>query len=441
MMKAMNASIMCLTALVPLMCAAQGPTISYEVNGLQVIQQPSAGSQIVTVSLYLLGGTRQLAPATAGIERVALEAAAGGTNRYPGVRSNIALARTGSRLRVIAGVDWTTFGFVGLVDQVDSTWAVFADRVVAPRLDSASVAVARARLRLEAHRRRQDPNTFIQAIADSVVFAGHPYAIDPNGTTASMDAITAADVHRYVAEQFVTSRMLLVVVGPVPPERVQQAVAATLGTLPRGTYRWTPPPPLPAHDRPTLSVVTRPLGTDYLFGYFNGPPVTSSDYAAFQVATDMLNGRLRFATAHENNVVRPDPALSYTVSATFYGRAIAMGGLYSMTDAPSLVLTSVRTEIWKVQWGWYQLYALTDYLDHFTSIYYLSNATGAGRADQLARAAIYLGDYRKVDAEFEALRHVQMGQIQAATGYYTRHIQFVYVGDPEDIDPSLMDAF
>jgi zinc protease len=421
--------------------AQQAEPVSYDVNGLHVIQAPAYNAQIVSVNLYFLGGTQQLTPSTAGIERLALNAAAGGTRRYPDSASTIAFSRTASRLRVLANLDWTVFGFTGLVDQFDSAWAVFADRVVAPTLDSAAVATAKARLRLDVHRRRVDPAGMMQAIADSVIFAGHPYGIDPNGTDASMDRITTADVRRYVGDQFVTSRMLLVIIGAVPREHVEQVVAATLGTLPRGTYKWTPPPPLPTHDRATLTAVERPLTTDYLFGYFNGPPATHSDYAAFHVATDLLSGRLRSATGRENQRPSPDVSLSYVVFAPFYGAGIARGAVFGMIDSPNRVLPIIHQQIQVEQNTGIPLLAFTEYVKHYTSSYYLSHQTSTAQADQLARAQILFGDYRRRDAELQDLQHVSVGEIQAASRYFMRHLQFVYLGARQDLDASELDAF
>jgi zinc protease len=418
-------------------------TISYEVNGLRVIQRPTPGTSIVSVNLYLLGGTRQLAPATAGIERLAIEAASGGTRRYPGADSRTAFSRTGSQSRVAAGSDWSTVGFAGTGDQFDSTWAVFADRVVAPTLDSSAVATARARLRLEASRRREDPRTLVRIMADSVIFAGHPYALDPNGTPESLDRITMADVRRYVAERFVTSRMLLVIVGTVPREDVERAVAATLGTLPRGSYRWTPPPPLPEHRHPRLTVVDRPLGTTYLVGYFAGPPVTSSDYAAFQVATDLLSANVQRGARLENLAFSYglEPTVTYSAGGAFYSRAIALGDLNATSDSPSLILPVMRRQMHLEQVEPFKLLPLTDYLNGFTTSHTLSQETNLRQADALARNEIYWGDYRRGDAEFEAFRHVTAGQVQAAARYYMRNIQFVYLGNAAYLDQSLIEGF
>jgi zinc protease len=413
---------------------ADSLTIDYDVGGVHVIQRPTYANNVVSVQLYLLGGTRQLTPATAGIERLALEAASEGSGHYPGIRSSVALRRTGSRVGISSGFDWTVFQFVGLADQFDSTWAVFADRIVAPTLDSAAVATTCAKLRVEARRRHEQPDSWVRSVADSMMFAGHPYAIDPNGTVESMDQLTSADVRRYVTDQYVTSRMLLVIVGTVPRERVERAVATTLGTRPHGTYAWTPPPPLTAHDQSAIAVINHPLNTNYLLGYYAGPAVTSSDYAAFHAATELLGSDLSTA-------IRERRSLSYAATAPYHGGAIAVGGLYASSIAPSLVVPVMRDQIRRLTIEQIDGWRLREYLDQFITQYYQSHETNSEQGASLARAQIYWGDYRRADAEFEAFRRVTPYDLGRAADRYMRHIQFAYLGDPRALDVALIKQF
>ena len=80
-------------------------TFSYDVGGVHVIQRPSFGNDVVSVHLYLLGGTRQLTPTTQGIEKLLLRTSEYGTVKYPGDATRAAWARTGSQLLVCADDD------------------------------------------------------------------------------------------------------------------------------------------------------------------------------------------------------------------------------------------------------------------------------------------------------------------------------------------------
>src|SRR4029077_19712696 len=111
--------------------------------------------------------------------------------------------------------DWTLFGLRCIRATFDSTWAIFADRVVAPTLDSSEVEFTRAHLVSAVSQTDEDPDDLLNRLADSVEYAGSPYALSPTGTAPSLRAIALGQLRRYHATQLVTSRMLLVVVGNV----------------------------------------------------------------------------------------------------------------------------------------------------------------------------------------------------------------------------------
>jgi zinc protease len=428
------------------LCGAQRPdtsTIAYDVGGVHVIQRTTPFAVLVSVNIYLIGGTQQLTPATAGIELLTLDAAARGTRHYPAAASAIAFQRTGSIPRLQVLPDWTVYGFVALPDQFDSSWAVFADRLVAPTLDSASVATSITKLRLEARRRRATPEGLVRETADSIVLAGHPYALAPAGTDESLGKITVAQVQQFAATQFVASRLLLVVVGPIDRPHVEQAVSATLATLPRGAYHWTPPPPFPKHDRPTLTTLPRPFTTNYLFAYFYGPPVSSGDYAPFLMASNLLGRRLGLLASRQNgrSSVRDEtPTLTYALGSGLSANAIARGSIYGMVDSPNLVMPIIRSSI-RDEPIFGPSYSFDRWREEYRTTFEKSQEASGAQADKLARAQIYRGDYRQETAELETIEHVTPAQIQAAAAFYMRRLQFVYAGDPKDLDPNELDAF
>jgi zinc protease len=238
--------------------------VSYVVNGLRVVQQTDTTTPLATVQLYLLGGTQQLTPRTAGLEALVLRASEMGSARYPGIEASRALARTGAFEDMDIGKDWSVVGFDGFATDLDSAWAVFADRLTHPTLSDSTIELARTRLVSAANARYLDPETRLEVMAESVFFAGHPYALDPRGNPTSLAAITADDVRQYARTQLMTSRMLLVVVGNVTRAHLSVLVGATLGQLPVGAYTWTEPPPLPVHEGRAQWVVEQmPLPTTF----------------------------------------------------------------------------------------------------------------------------------------------------------------------------------
>jgi len=203
-------------------------TTAFTVGGVRVILRPNYATDVVAVNVYLLGGTRQLTPATQGIEPLLLHVAEYGSAHYPEESSRTAWGRTGSRLVVDAESDWTLYGFRGVRQEFDSSWNIFADRLLHPTLVPRDVELVRRRMMATFHRRRDDPDGFVSLLADSAAFAGHPYGLEPDGTESSLATLDSSALARYAATALVTSRMLVVVVGSVSHSEVEAAVTRTL---------------------------------------------------------------------------------------------------------------------------------------------------------------------------------------------------------------------
>jgi zinc protease len=406
----------------PVPADADSLTTAYTVAGIQVIQHVNRANDLVAVSLYLLGGTRQISERTAGIEPLLLHAAANGTTHYPDGLSQRAMARTGSVEFLDPTVDWTVVGFVTLRPDVDSAWQVFADRLMHPTLAAEGVRLARDRMLATVRRRYAEPDERIQIIANQVTFVGHPYALDPEGTEQSLVRLRPQDLADYAAAQMVKSRMLMVVVGNMDRARIESLVTTTIGNLPPGGYHWTLPPLVPRQQESHWLIEPRDLPTNYILGYFTGPTAASDDYAAFRVATSLLSSRL-FET------IRVEKGLSYAAYAPFLERAVAVGGLYASTPKPELVLPMMYDQIRFLQREEIERFDLHQYVNTYVLDYLTKSGTNADLSDFLARAELYLGDYRLTDKYMDRLHRVAPEDVLKAINRYMLNIQWAYLGD------------
>jgi zinc protease len=397
-------------------------TNDWEVGGLRVIHRRGAANEIVAANLYLLGGSRQVTAETAGIEPLVIAASERGTATYSRDQLRAMLAKSGSVITASSNLDWTMVSMrstrAGFVD----TWRAFAARIVSPTLADGEVAQVRDQLVAAVRQRRDSPEVWAEHLADSIAFAGHPYGVDPVGNEPSLSAMTAAAVRAYHKEQFVKSRMLLVVVGDVTRPTIDSLVLGTLATLPAGNYMWTLPDTLPR--RPT-SVVrdARPIATNYLVGYAPGPRAGDPDYDALRVATAILSGELF-------GEVRSRQALTYAVSAPFKERAVGAVGLYVSTTEPEAALVAMRSVILDLQRIVIDPRALAPLILQFITEYFMNNETNAAQADFLARAQLYEGDWRAGGDFGRGLRAVTPNDIQRVLRTYYQNLQFAYVGDP-----------
>ena len=396
-------------------------TTSYEVRGVRVVHRLTPANDVVAANVYLLGGVRQTTEDNAGIEPLLLEASDRGTRDYPGERVRIMLSRLGSSIVVDAETDWTMFGLRATRDGFDSTWSVLASRLMHPTFDSAQVTLVREQFLAGIRQRGDSPDALVSFIADSFAFSGHPYARPTSGTERSLERLKVADLKRYHAEQFVKSRMLVVIVGNVARSRVERLITRTLARLPAGSYRWTLPDTVPARAT-GFAVEPRALPTNYILGYYLGPPAGSKDYQALRIAAAVLSGQL-FAE------IRSRRNLTYAVDAPFVERAIASGGLYVTTVSPDTTLALMRQQVSALQQGTIDREALERLVQQFITEYFLNNETNAEQANFLARAQLFRGDFRVADLFVDELREVTPEDVQRVARQYIRNIRFAYVGD------------
>ncbi|MGQ0640262.1 MAG: M16 family metallopeptidase [Gemmatimonadaceae bacterium] len=413
--------------------ASEPTAIAYDVDGIRVIQRVDSTGEIAVANLYLLGGTRQVSATTAGIEPFLLETSGRGTRLYPRERLRRQMARLGTAIAVAAEEDWTSLGIRATRGTFDSTWAVFASRIIEPLLDSADVELVRAQLLSGVAQRRDDPDALLEFLADSAAWAGHAYGQSPVGTEQSIARISVADLRRYHREQFVKSRMLLVVVGNTPRPTIERLVRQTLGKLPAGTYRWALPDSLPRLTS-SVQVVSRGLPTNYVLGYYRGPRAGTKEYRALRVASAILTGQLFTEVRSRRN-------LTYAVEAPFLERAIGAGGLYVTTVNPERTLDIMRQELLALRSSHVSEEGLGRLVQQFITEYFLDNETVSAQADFLARAELFSGDYRSAQSFAEDLRSLTPDDVKAAADHFMRDIRWVYLGDSSKVPRRTMERF
>jgi zinc protease len=408
-------------------------TTSFDVSGVHVILRQNNANNVVAANLYLLGGARQITEANAGIEPILLDVSERGTRQYQKNQLRRAMAKLGSEIVVAPSADWTMFGIRSSTEVFDSTWAIFADRVMHPMLAKSEVSVVKAQYLSGIRQRRDDPDALADLLADSITFVGHPYAVSVGGNEKSIQAIDSTALRDYQRTQFVTSRMLLVVVGNIDRVHIERLVNRSIGQLPRGSYAWTAPPRVP--ESPTAVVIARrQLPTNYILGYYSGPLAKGEDYQALRVATSVLTGRM-FAE------IRTRQNLTYDVHAPFVDRAATLGGLYVTTVSPDTALKLMRAAIVDLQQGMLDPIGLKQLEEQFITEYFLDNETNAAQADFLARSQLYGGDYREAEQFVDELKSVTPEAVQRVARKYMKGFRFAYVGDPSKLNPRTIRLF
>jgi zinc protease len=114
--------------------------------------------------------------------------------------------------------------------------------LAAPSFPVDSLERERARVRVALSQEKQNPSVTIQRAFMQALYGDHPYAAEPVGDEAGVQAITRDDVVAHHRRYYTGRNALIVLVGNLSGGEARQVAQRVLGRLPAGE----PAPPTPA---------------------------------------------------------------------------------------------------------------------------------------------------------------------------------------------------
>lgn len=410
--------------------AQQAQVSEFEVNGLKVIVKRRPSSPTVAGGLFIRGGARNIDKTNAGIEDLMLRTAIEASKKYSRETVRREISRTGSGIGSFAGNDYSGISLGATRTNFDRVWDIFTDVAMNPLF--APEDVERNRQAMFSILRESDvsPEAALDTAINRIVYSGHPYSNDVNGTVATVSAFKPADLAAYHAKLMTTSRLLLVMVGDLDPAEVKAKVTASFAKLPRGDYKDTPTPPID-FSKATLDITPRPgIPTNYVEGVFLAPSLNDPDYYAMQLAMSILQTLVY-------QEVRLKRQLSYAPNAE-----MGKSGANTANISVSSVEPNESVRIMLEQIKFLQSYVLRDEIvsevaGNFLTTYYLSQETSGAQVGELARYELLGGGWRNSFQFLNRIRDVRANDLPAVANKYMRNLRFVVVGDPAKIDRSV----
>ena len=400
-----------------------------DVNGLKVLVKRRAGSQTVAAGLFIKGGSRNITAANAGIEHLMLSVATEATATYPRERLRSELARTGTVIGSSDNYDYSVLSVGATRANFDSAWNVFTDVALHPAFAKEDFDLTKKRTITALSDDADDPDTYLQRLQEQAAYAGHPYVNRPEGTVETVSQLTLDDIKRYHQQVMETSRLVLIVVGDIDASQLKPRIAASFGTLPRGTYKADMVPPL-SFSASTVQITQRGLPTNYIQGLFTAPPITSPDIYPMEVAAAMLRDRVF-------EEVRVKRNLSYAPSAFLNSQGANVGGIYVTAVDANQAVQVMLDEIKRLQTQPLDDTDITGVVSQYLTSYYLGQETNAAQAANLAEYELIGGGWRNSFDTLAKLRAVTPADVQRVSQKYMRNIRFVVLGNPAQINKTV----
>jgi zinc protease len=409
--------------------SAAASVTELNVNGLKVLVKERPGSQTVAAGLFIRGGSRNITPANAGIEALMLAVATEASLNVPREQFRRELARTGTQIGSGINRDYSAFTLGCTREHFDAAWTLFSDAAMHPSFDPSDFDRVKTRLLIGLRSDSDTPDAALQAQVSRVLYAGHPYANDPNGTVASVQTLSLDNLKQFHKDIMETSRLLLVVVGDLSADAIRRKVEASFGKLPRGDYKATPVPPL-VFPQPTVDITAKGLPTNYIQGTYAAPGPDSPDIYPLRVANAILRGLV-----YEE--VREKRALSYAPDAFIGGASANTGGIYVTAVDANQAVKVMLDQIQRLRGAEVNRDAIAATAQDFLTQYYLGQETNAAQTGSLASAELLGGGWRTADDFITRIRAVTPADLRRAVSTYMKNLQFVVVGDPSKIDKKI----
>ena len=309
----------------------EGATIS---NGLEVWTVQNHEQPIVSISLYIRGGSSRDARHREGLASFAAELLTKGTESRTATQIAEQIDFVGGSLSAHSSWDSLTLNVRVLSKYLDLAIDLLSDIVTNANFPEEELDRLRIQRLAGLTQAKADPGFLSDLVFSKMLFPNHPYGHQSMGTERSVEATTRLDIRNFVKEFISPANSFLVAAGDIEPERFRSAIDKKLSSW-RGDVR------------NSISLESADLSSSRKVGLINregavqsalrvghiGISRNSPDFIPVTVMNVLLGG---YFNSRINLNLREKHGFTYGARSAFDTR-IAAG--------PFLVSTEVRTEV------------------------------------------------------------------------------------------------
>lgn len=396
------------------------------VDGFKVIYRPSV-NQIVSVRLFIKGGTANYNKAQEGIENMAIAIATeGGTGKYAKEDYNRLLEKMGSTINGNSSYDYGNIALNCILKNFNNSWNIFEDVILSPSFTEEEFNKQKEVMISNVKQNNSNPDTYLEQMVMTDAFANLNYDKKPNGSEESLSKMTLTEVKNYYKNILNKKQCFLVVVGKVDKNDLIEKVKRLTKGFPEGTYT-APKPSLLSISQSTLNTEERKMATNYIRGIINAPLYGTQEGYATQIAFGILYDRLF-------NEIRTQRSLSYAPGAFYTSNLNPFGNLYVSTTDPKQAIQVMIDELRKIKKEGFTEEEIRNQKSSYVTAYYMQTETNAAQTQSLGANEIKSGTWRSMTTYIDNINKVPSKQINEVFNKYVTAIRWSYLGDLSKVD-------
>lgn len=226
------------------------------------------------------------------------------------------LEKVGAELTTEAERDSATVSLRSLTqaDWLNPALAVMNQVLTRPSFPQADFERVRQQMLVALQQQEQSPEDIASKAWYQAVYGQHPYGSPPDGTKASVSALTLEEVRAFYHRYYVANNAIVIIVGAVKRTQAEAMVEQVLQGLPAGVAAPPIPPVPPLTEAKTIRIDYPSTQTHILVGQ-PGMARLDPDYFALYVGNHILGGSGLVSRLSQS--IREQRGLSYSVYSYF----------------------------------------------------------------------------------------------------------------------------
>lgn len=399
------------------------------VDGVKVIVKPG-NNDIVQVLTVIKGGVQNYPLAKQGIESLAITSLTeGGTLNDDKNTFKNKLDKVAAYVGGYAGMDFAQINLNCILGDFETVWPLYADAITKPKFDAKEFDRIKQDALNGIRSNQSQPDYAIEQLAKKMAFAGKDYAKNPDGTIATLEKLTVAETKAYYQSILTKSRLLIVVVGDVKKEDIEQKVKTMLASIPQGK----PFVQQKMSYKPVASSFKsekKDFATNYIQGVSGAPAPGSPDFNAFMVA-------MRIFSARHFVDVRTKNGLSYAPGAYMDGGTTASSNITVSTTKPDEYIKVAKDLVSRTKKEGFTTDEVKNMKIKYGTQFYYQQETNAALASSLASNEVLHGNWKRTQTLTDDLKGLSVEDVNKAFNKYLTNITWAYEGDPTKVNPAL----
>ncbi len=400
-----------------------------QVNGVKVIVQPS-NNELVEIQTIIKGGVQNYPLAKQGIESLAINALTEcGTEKDDKNTFKNKLDKVSAQVYGSTGMDYASFNMNCIKSDFETVWPLYAAALTAPMFESKEFDRIKQDAINGLRDRASQPDYAIDQMAKETAFAGKNYAKRPEGTEASVKALTVAETKAYYKSILTRSRLVIVIVGEIEKPVLEEKIKVLLAAIPAGKpfvlqkemYK-------PVAN--TFKQAKKDVATNYIQAVAGAPLPGTPDYNAFNLA-------MRILAIRDFVEVRTKNGLSYAPQVWFDGGLSPTANIAVSTTDPNKYIAVLKHLIDSTKKNGFSEQEVKDMKTGYLTSFYSRQETNGAQASSLAANEVLHNNWHRALTINNDIKNINVQDVNKAFNKYFGNLTWVYHGDPAKVNTAL----